>query len=146
MGVRSEYRRRFDSNAQATQAALAELDQEQHLAQEPAQEPAPEPRRPELGVVRHNASANGQHSPATPPPPWHDELMDGRELHYSASVQAPPSREPNALSDYSAPRPESVRLSVEQMALCKEIGCNPVDYAMHMLKMNEMIKRGDLQR
>ena len=80
-------------------------------------------------------------------PPWQAELDDYEAVRQASMVSAPVSRSADSYS-YTGPsvRPESVKLSAEPHDLCRKIGCDPVDYARQMLRMNEMIKRGDLQR
>jgi hypothetical protein len=141
MGLRSEYRRKHDGQTHFTDDVQAEIDRERQrqLAPEPTQEPLPEPRPTEIGLMAHNGNGHVV-------PPWADELESGRALHYSASVQAPPSRDDYTIA-YAPPRqdPKRVRLSAEQLDICKRSGIVPITYARNMLQMEEMKRRGDLQ-
>ena len=139
MGVRSEYRRKYDNLAAQTQDAW----QEELAPTQPAQQPLPEPYQPEPRVAPHYANGNGQH-PATAP--WADKLEYTRALHKAANVQAPPSH--NSDMGYSIPQtdPNKIRLSKDQVELCRKLDIEPATYARHLLTMEAMKKSGDLQQ
>jgi hypothetical protein len=139
VAVRSEYRRKYDSHAAAYQDALAELEES---PQAPEESPGPQAPRPQPAPVDHNGNGHNGHMM----PPWQTEIEDARTRQYAASVSAPPSRNLDSMS-YAAPRqdPSRVRLTAEQMQLCKENKIDPIVYARNLLIMEDMKKRGDLQ-
>jgi hypothetical protein len=137
MGVRSEYRRKWDRDAAQAQDAW----QEELAPTQPAPQPLPQPRQP---VMPHYTNGNGQH-PATLP--WADELAENERQRYAAMVSAPVSRSVDSYS-YSPPRikPSDVRLTAEQAALARSLNVPYETYAMHLLEMEERKKRGDMQQ
>jgi hypothetical protein len=108
MGVRSEYRRRFDSTAAALQDAQAELEEKRRAD---IRRHAQAANRQQEQQEREQRRANGE-------PPWQGELEENEALRYAASVSAPVSRSADSYS-YSPPRlkPSDIKLSVEQAAL-----------------------------
>ena len=132
MSVRSEYRRRFDSNAAALQDAQAELE---------------EKRKADIQRIANRAEQQEQvQRRANGEPPWQGELDDMERQRYAASVSAPVSRSADSYS-YSPPRvkPSDIRLSAEQADMARRCGVSYETYAMHLLEMEERKRRGDMQ-
>ena len=69
MGVRCEYRRRYDSQAAITQDPLDEIDAERQRQLSQASEPSPGPQpRPQVTQTQHNGNGHNGHTV----PPWEE--------------------------------------------------------------------------
>ena len=84
MGIRSEYRRRYDSNAAALQDAQAELE---------------ENRRADIQRIANQAEQQReQRQRVNGEPPWQAELDDYEAVRQAGMVSAPPSRTADSYS------------------------------------------------
>jgi hypothetical protein len=131
MGVRSEYRRRYDSNAQAIQDAQAEIEDK---------------RRADLQRHAQAVDQQQQAQRQANEPPWQGEPDDYEALRQAGMVSAPVSRSADSYS-YSPPRPKpsDIRLTPEQADMARRCGIPYEVYAANLLELETKKKNGDIQ-